>query len=185
MRRAHLFGLGAQINAASAYVQFLTLSHVELDVDSIAWRILRLVEQHNITRLVIDSVAEIELAINPKERFDDFVAALIHHFRTRQITTLLTHENTKLFGSELNVSDHGLSYITDNVILLRYFEINAMIQRAITVLKTRASDHDKRLMELVIKDGAVSVGRYFKDIFSDAADIPKSAAKTTDSATRS
>lgn len=143
---------------ANGLIHILFLSPVELNLDEAAYQIRQVIEQHSIRRVVIDSVAELESAVGDIERFDDFLASLIGFFRARTITTMTTRELTQLFGSELSIASPGLSYIVDNIILLRYIELNGQVRRALSVLKTRGSDHDKSLREFVISEGQVLIG---------------------------
>ncbi len=108
------------------------------------------------------------------ERFDDFLASLVGFLRGHEVTTLMTREITQLFGSELSIASRGLSYIVDNIILLRYVELNAEIHRALAVLKNRGSDHDKTLRELTMKQGKVRVGSRFTQLSGLMTGIPHS-----------
>jgi circadian clock protein KaiC len=51
----------------------------------------------------------------------------------------------------------GLSFIVDVIIVLRYVEIESAMQRAITVLKMRGSNHAKEIRRYEIKTGGVEV----------------------------
>jgi circadian clock protein KaiC len=63
---------------------------------------------------------------------------------------MLTSEITEIFGS-FTVSEYGISFVADNVILLRYVELGGRIARAISVLKMRGSDHIKEVREYHIQ----------------------------------
>lgn len=157
--RASRFGLRESLDRGQT--ELLSLSPVELNVDMAAARIREAVERRGVRRVAIDSVAELEFAVHDHERFDDYLASLIGYLRGREVTTLMTRELTQLFGNELNIAARGLSYIVDNIILLRYVELQATLRRAIAVLKTRGSDHDKRLLELLIEDGQITIREGF------------------------
>jgi circadian clock protein KaiC len=158
--RASRFGLGDAV-AGAGQIELLTLSPVELNVDLAAARIREAVERRGVRRVVIDSVAELEFAVHDLSRFDDYLASLVGYLRGREVTTVLTREITQLFGDELSIASRGLSYIVDNIVLVRYVELQAAVHRAIAVLKNRGSDHDKRLKELLISDGQVTIAERF------------------------
>jgi circadian clock protein KaiC len=46
-----------------------------------------------------------------------------------------------------------LSVLAENLVLLRYVELNAKLHRLISILKVRDSDFDPLLHELVLTDG--------------------------------
>jgi circadian clock protein KaiC len=66
-------------------------------------------------------------------------------------------------GPDFVRGDRGrLAFMVDAVILLRYVEIDSVMQRAVTVLKTRGSDHDKSIRRLEIQRGGVSIHEVFE-----------------------
>jgi circadian clock protein KaiC len=172
--RASHFGLLDELELESWREMILSLSPVELDVDAAAAAIREAVERRNVRRVVIDSVAELEHAVREPERYDDYLAALVGYLRGNDVTTIMTREITQLFGSDLTIASYGLSYIVDNIILLRYVEIEAAIRRALTVLKVRGSDHDKRLMELRFADGNVALSGQFAGLAGLMTGLPRS-----------
>lgn len=172
--RAADFGLAAQLDPANNHAEIMFLSPVELNLDAAAAQIRAAVEQRKVHRIVIDSVAELEFAVRDPERFDDFLASLVGFLRSHEVTTLMTREITQLFGSELSIASRGLSYIVDNIILLRYVELNAEIHRALAVLKNRGSDHDKSLRELTMREGKVRVGTRFTQLAGLMTGMPHS-----------
>lgn len=180
--RAGQFGLAEQLDIAGGRTQVLFLSPVELDLNLAAARIRAAVEEHQVARIVIDSVAELEFAAHDRERFDDFLASLVGFLRGHEVTTLMTRELTQLFGNELSIASRGLSYIVDNIVLLRYVELAAEIRRAIAVLKIRGSDHDKALRELVFKAGTITVAGRFDRLAGIMTGMPRAADWSTFSA---
>lgn len=171
--RAGQFGLSDQLDIAGGRTEVLFLSPVELDLDIAAARIREAVIERKVARIVIDSVAELEFAARDPDRFDDFLASLVGFLRGHEVTTLMTRELTQLFGSELSIASRGLSYIVDNIVLLRYVELAAEIHRAIAVLKIRGSDHDKALRELVLADGRAEVAARFDRLAGIMTGMPR------------
>ena len=55
----------------------------------------------------------------------------------------MTSELTELFRVT-RLSEFGVSHLSDNVVLLQYLRDDSEVRRALTVLKTRASDHQPR-----------------------------------------
>lgn len=169
--RGSQFGLGDL--ADDGRIEILALSPVELDLDAAAAAIRERIEQGQIRRVVIDSVAELEFAVRDPERFDDFMASLVGYLRGHEVTTVMIREIPQIFGTELSISSRGLSYIVDNIILLRYVEVQAEIRRALAVLKIRGSNHDKALRELAMDEGAITIGKRFEGLSGLITGIPR------------
>jgi len=71
------------------------------------------------------------------------------------LANLMTAELPDLFETA-HLSEHGISHLADNVVLLEYVREEAVLRRALTVLKTRASRHEPETREYTITaDGIV------------------------------
>jgi circadian clock protein KaiC len=113
----------------------------------------------NVKRAVIDSVTQFQaLTRNPIE-LRAFYNHLINGLRREGITSLLLSEDR---GPDFVRSDKGrLAFVVDDVILLRYVEIDSVMQRAIAVLKTRGAAHDDAIRRFEIKRGGLEVYEAF------------------------
>jgi circadian clock protein KaiC len=90
-------------------------------------------------------------------------------FLVTQLHELLTHLGNKGVATMLIVAQHGLlgqgaeaavdvSYLADSVVMLRYFEHNGRVRKAISVVKKRTGPHEQTIREFVISPGQVRVG---------------------------
>lgn len=133
-------------------------SPVEIDVDIHAYEILEYVKKYNIKRLVLDTVSSLETTIGNNQKYRDILWSLTQNLKRRKITTIYTFEtlNLNLFNT-FNVTDLGISLLADNIIFMRYYEEDAEIKRAIGVLKTRRSNHEKGIYQYVIESSGVSI----------------------------
>ena len=101
-------------------------------------------------RLVIDSVAHFEFLDAPPAPLRQQIAGLMNQLRILGVSTMLTHEASQIVGPTVRLSEWGLEFLVDNVIMLRYVEMDGQLQKAINVLKFRAGGHDRhyRILEL-------------------------------------
>ena len=143
------FGWDMEDFVRQGLLKVLYTSPVEMGVDEHTQTIKWAIDEIGARRVVIDSLMDIEIATPDKVRFKDYVYSLVSDFRSRGITSMLTNEIPELFGP-LQLSAHGISFISDNVILLRYVEIGSVLRRGISVLKMRGRDHDKAVREFEI-----------------------------------
>ena len=136
----------------------LTLLHVppiELDIDQLAHRIRTLVERHEFTRVVLDSLGELAPVASDLGRFPGYVWALASAITATGAGLVFTQETTALGPTEARFAK--LSYLFHNVVVLRYMEVGAEIGRALMVLKMRESNHDKRLVSYRIAHRGIEV----------------------------
>jgi circadian clock protein KaiC len=152
MLRAFSRGFGWDLEQleAEGLLYLLYSSPVELSVDQHAQVIRQCIVETSARRVVMDSLKDIELATPDKVRYKDYIYSLVNDFRRQGITSLLTAEIPEMFG-HFTVSEYGVSFVTDNVILMRYVEIEGHVARALSVLKMRGSDHDKAVREFHIR----------------------------------
>jgi circadian clock protein KaiC len=143
------FGWDLDDYIESGLIKVLYTSPVEMGVDEHTHSIEQAIDEIGARRVVIDSLMDIEIATPNKVRFKDYVYSLVNEFRSQGITSILTNEIPELFGP-LQLSAQGISFISDNVILLRYVEIGSVLRRGISVLKMRGRDHDKAVREFQI-----------------------------------
>jgi circadian clock protein KaiC len=72
------------------------------------------------------------------------------------ITILSTVEVEDNFTS-LQFSHYAVSFLTDDIIRLRYVEIDGQLRKTIVVIKMRGGNHSKDIREYVINDRGVVV----------------------------
>jgi circadian clock protein KaiC len=114
-----------------------------------------------VKRAVIDSVTHFQSLTHDPVELRAHYNHLINGLRREGITSLLLSEDS---GPDLVRSDRGrLAFAADSVILLRYVEIDSVMQRAVAVLKIRGSQHDKEIRRFEIERGGVSVYEAFRD----------------------
>jgi circadian clock protein KaiC len=106
-------------------------------------------------RVVIDSLTALE-RITREASFREFVMAMTGLVKERQITGLYTVATT-LFGGG-HPTEAEASVLADNIILLRYLDVDTNLVRTIAVLKMRGSPHDLRTRTMTIDDAGLHIG---------------------------
>lgn len=130
----------------------LTIYHVQedLNLDAVAATVRAQLAMDSVSRVAIDSLAELVFAARETERFPAYARMLVSFIRASDASLLITSETSTL-GPRSEPLD-GLSFLFHNVVLLRYIELDSEIGRAVSVLKMRDSDHAKDVRELRIGD---------------------------------
>ena len=68
----------------------------------------------------------------------------------------MTTELPDLFAVN-RLSEYGVSHLSDNVLIPQYIRDESTIRRAITALKTRASNNDPRVREFRIGSEGITI----------------------------
>lgn len=134
----------------------LLLRHVrpvELDLDEVGALVRAELAGGGIRRVVLDSLAELVAAAQQPERVPGYLWALTGLVRAAGGTTLVTNELAALGLGDFG----GLSFVFDDVVLLRYVEIESELRRGMSVLKMRRSRHEHGLLEYTVDTDGISV----------------------------
>ena len=149
---------GWDLEAAQATGR-LAISYVpmgDLDLDVLASAIRSELASHSVSRVVIDSLAELAFAARESERFPAFMRSLVGLIRAAGSSSLVTSE-TAGRGPALQTLS-GLMFLFDNVVDLRYIEEDSGVGRALNVVKMRNSQHETTLTSFAIAEGGVTIG---------------------------
>jgi circadian clock protein KaiC len=65
-----------------------------------------------------------------------------------------------------------MSYLADNILVLRYFEDHGEVRQAISMMKKRSGGHERSIRELRFGDNTIKVGRPLKDFQGILSGIP-------------
>jgi circadian clock protein KaiC len=122
----------------------------------------QIIVEHKIERAVIDSMSHLEEFTEDPVKSRRGIFNFVNGLRRYRITSFLTQEAKSIIG-ETDVSDSRLSYIADNVILLRFVEMQSGLRKALLVLKERASNHDRDIREYEITDNGIVIKAPFRD----------------------
>jgi circadian clock protein KaiC len=171
------FGWELEEEEKKGKLKLLYTSPVELSVDEHAAYIKDAVDRIKAERVLIDSLMDLEIATPNKVRYKDYVYSLANFFRSKGITSLMTNEIPELFGP-VKLTSHGISFISDNVILLRYVELESHVARAINLLKARGIDHEKEIKEFEITSEGIKVLSTFGEYGGVLSGMPIKRIKT-------
>jgi circadian clock protein KaiC len=152
----------------------LTLSYVspvELSPDRFLARARADVERLAVRHAVLDSLTSMELGVPSRRRFKELVYALAKDFHARGISLQMNMEIADLLGAG-QLSGHGVSFAADNVVQLKYVEIDGQLQRGISVLKARGVRHATDVRRLSVEPGGVQVGAKFDGLRAVLTGLP-------------
>jgi circadian clock protein KaiC len=127
-------------------LRVLYLRPLDLSVDETMEEIAKAVRELGATRVAIDSLMGLELALAPSFRLDfrESLYRMVGGLVDLGVTIVMTAELVDSY-TELRLSPHEISFLTDGIILQRYAEIRGQMRKVLTVAKMRGFDHDKDL----------------------------------------
>jgi circadian clock protein KaiC len=171
--RAASFGLELAPALQRGSLEIIYLRPLDLSVDEMMQELIDAVKRTSAKRLVIDSLAGFEMALAPGFRFDfrESLYRMISALTGIGITILSTLEMQESF-TELPFSSHLISFLTDDIIRLRYVEIEGQLRKILMVLKMRSGAHSKDIREYEITSSGIAIGGRLKDFSHLITGIP-------------
>jgi circadian clock protein KaiC len=88
------------------------------------------------------------------------------------VVVLLVLSQEGILGPAMH-SPVDLSYLADNMLLLRYFEAVGKVRKAISVVKRRSSRHEDTIRELHLEPGGIIVGEPLADFQGVMTGVPQ------------
>lgn len=138
----------------------LTIEQVEpmrYLADEFAARVRRKVEEEQLDVVVLDSIAGYQLTLEGQEAVKGSIHAFAKSLARIGASVFLINEVEAVTG-DFKISEKGISYVSDNVILLRFMEEAGELKKVVGVLKKRMSGFDPRLYTFEVGPVMLSIG---------------------------
>ena len=178
LEQAAGFGIDLEQMADQKMLKLIYLRPLDLSVDETLHEIQHGVDAVGAKRVVIDSLTGLEIALAPtfEEDFRESLYRLIGAFTGAGVSIIMTVENTDNY-TELRFSPHAVSFMTNDIILQRYVEIESQIRRVMTVIKARGRKHSIDLRTYEITERGIVVGGTLADYQGIISGVPRLRGK--------
>jgi circadian clock protein KaiC len=134
------------------------------------------VENIGVSFIVIDSLNAYLQAMPGEKYLTLQMHELLAYLNQQGITTVLILGQHGLIGEVRSEVD--LSYLSDATVLLRFFEANGRMRRAITVIKSRTNDHAQSIHELRFAANGIEIGEALKGFEGVLTGLPTYRGET-------
>jgi circadian clock protein KaiC len=157
--RAAAFGLDLSLALKNGSLEVIYLRPLDLSVDEMMQELIDVVQRTGAKRLVIDSLAGFEMALAPGFRTDfrESLYRMIFALTGIGITILSTLEMEESFN-KFPFSSYLISFLTDDIIRMRYVEIEGQLRKIMMVIKMRGGPHSKDIREYDITSDGIVLG---------------------------
>lgn len=170
--------VGRMIKAGK--LEVIYLRPLDLSVDETLQAILEAVERVGAKRVVIDSLSGFEVALAPTFRADfrESLYRLVGALTASGVTVFTTAEVSEAF-SEARFTTEKVSFITDEIIIQRYVEMEGELKRVMAVIKMRGSNHSHEFRLYDVSAKGVVVGDSLTEYDGIITGVPTLRAKPT------
>jgi circadian clock protein KaiC len=154
--RSAALGMDLHPYAASGQLRIAHIDPAELSPGEFAQMLRDAVELHEVDFIAIDSLNAYLQAMPGEQYLTLQMHELLSYLNQQGVTTVLVLGQHGIIGEVR--SDVDLSYLSDTTVLLRFFESNGRLRRALTVIKSRTATHALSIHELQLGIDGVRIG---------------------------
>jgi circadian clock protein KaiC len=174
-------GLGVDLEEMrqQGMVEIVYVRPLDLSMDETLYAIQTAVDKVGAQRVCLDSISGLEAALAPafKADFLESLYRLLGALTGVGVTILLTVEVIEPYN-EMRFTPHPISFLTHDIVLQRYFEIDGELRTFLTVIKTRARAHSRDLRAYDVTSDGIVVGKRLKELKGVITAVPE--AETPD-----
>jgi len=170
--RARNLGMPLEEHLRSGRITIKQTDPAELAPDELTSLVRESVEKENTRVVVIDSLNGFYNALPQAHHLPLLMHELLAYLSECGVASLLTVAQSGLAGPMSTKID--VSYLSDTIVLLRYFEDAGRLRKAISVVKKRSGRHEDTIRELVLAPEGISVGKTlsaYRGVLSGVPDV--------------
>jgi circadian clock protein KaiC len=154
--RAEALGLPMHQHIDSGRITVHPIDPAELSPGEFVHAVRAAVEDRGARMVVIDSLNGYLHAMTQEHLLVLQLHELLSYLRQRGVVTIMVVAQHGMVDTHQAPVD--VSYLADNVMLMRFFEASGQVRLAVSVVKKRTGAHEKTIRELSMRDGQLHVG---------------------------
>jgi circadian clock protein KaiC len=169
-RRAKGMGIDLESYRSTGDLFIDQIDAAELSPGEFSHRVRACVADHNVSMVVIDSLNGYQAAMPEEHALLLHMHELLQYLNRRGVSTFLTVAQHGLVGDMKSPVD--VTYLADTVVLMRYFEAEGRVRRAVSVVKKRTGAHEDTIREFQISGQGIQVGPVLREFQGVLRGVP-------------
>ncbi|MDB5965621.1 MAG: circadian clock protein KaiC [Polaromonas sp.] len=175
LNRADGLGMGVREHHNSGMIRIQQVDPAELSPGAFAATVCQAAED-GAKVIVIDSINGYLKAM-PDERFlTTHLHELLTYLGQRGVVTILIGVQQGMLGGQMSTAV-DISYLADNVLMLRYFEHDGEVKQAVSVFKKRGSLHERTIRQFSMSKAGIQVGGVLRGFRGILTGVPVYTSK--------
>ncbi len=170
LARAKALGMDLRPYLESADLQVVQIDPAELTPGEFASWVRGTVETDDTRFVIIDSLNAFLQAMPGEKYLILQMHEMLSYLNQQGVVTLLVLGQHGLVGDIR--SDLDLSYLSDTIVLFRYFEAHGEIFKAVSVAKSRTTQHEASIREFQLGSSGIVIGEPLKDFEGVMSGLP-------------
>ncbi len=171
LQRSKGLGIPVAKHVESGRIHLQQVDPAELAPGEFIHRIRQGVDKSGWKIVVIDSINGLLNAMPGEKTLAVQLHELLSYLNQMGVATFLVVGQLGILGTGIT-APMDVSYLADNVLLLRYFEATGQVRQAVSVVKKRSGPHERTIRELVMRQGEFRIGEPLTDFDLVLTGIP-------------
>ena len=171
VKRCEGIGMPVQQLIDAGTLSIVRVNPMELYPDEFLGMVREAVDREGRKVVMVDSLRGYELAMEEFGTMIANISNLVTYLNGRGVTTLLINEVETITG-DLKATEFAVSYVADNIILMRYAEYNSRVIKIIACLKKRLGTFEPELRELHITPEGIEVSEKLENLRGILTGVP-------------
>ena len=159
--RARALGLDVQEYLAAGQLRIVQLDPAEVSPGEFAHMVRAAVEEDQAGTIVIDSLNAYLQAMSGSKHLMLQMHELLTYLNHHNIVTILILDQHGVLGDMRAEVD--MSYLSDAILLFRFFEARGHLLKAVSMVKSRTNFHEQTIREFRMSPQGVEVGQALTD----------------------
>lgn len=176
LTRSRALGLGVDEYLANGQLTLNAVDPAEISAGQFSHRVREAVEREGVTTVVIDTLNAYLIAMPGNNFLLLQMHELLTYLNLQGVTAIVVLSQHGLSGETPN--DVDLSYLSDSMLQFRFFEARGQLLKAVSVVKSRTSDHATTIHQFRLGLGGLEIGAALTDFEGVMAGVPRYRGRT-------
>lgn len=171
INRAKGLGMDLQPHLDSGRIKIDHLDPAEMSPGEFIEKVRIAVDVDKARIIIIDSLNGFLQAMPGEQFLALHLHELLTYLNHKGVVTLMVMAQSGVVGSNVQ-TPADVSYLADNILVLRYFEAQGEVKQAISMIKKRSGAHEHTIRELRLGPDSIQVGDPLRNFHGVLTGIP-------------
>jgi circadian clock protein KaiC len=172
LSRSKLLGFDFKSHMDNGLLAIQQMDPAEISPGEFAWMMKDEVEKNDAKLIVIDSLSGYTASMPQEKELLLQMHEMLTYLNQQGVATLMINPQQSLVGS-MSTGGLNVSYVADTVMLLRFFEVEGRIRKAISIIKNRGGSHEDTIRELRIDSKGLRIGQVLSQFQGVLTGVPE------------
>ena len=179
LARAKVLDIDLDAEVQAGKLKVIYLRPLDLSVDETLADISECVHELSATCVIIDSLSGFEIALAPtfREDFQESLYRLVGALTATGITVMMTAEVVE-HSTQMQFTRDKVSFITDDILVQRYVEIEGELRKVLAIVKMRGSSHSLALRAYEITPAGAIMKEFLTNYHGIITGVPSFDQRT-------